>query len=185
MSGASQLAKVAGVITHSTDAFTLELDDGRTLECKHGIKAALASHFDDDGWTILTYEWTSPHAECVAVPPQLLPILLPYFQVPMPRLIGATLTDTAITFHLKGYTPLRVPRDITGVWFGGFDPNTPLPRMRVLTISVARPEGLQMHEVQVDTQSEEGRAALAALGLPGYTPLEGFRPASEHLNAAD
>ncbi|MFC3833865.1 MULTISPECIES: hypothetical protein [Deinococcus] len=102
--------------------------------------------------------------------------LWPPDQDTTPRLIGAALTDTAITFKLDGYTPLRVPRGITGVWLSGWDPTFPAPRVRVLTISVERPEGTQMYEVEVDTGSENGRAALVALGLPGYAPQEEVQP---------
>jgi hypothetical protein len=93
-----------------------------------------------------------------------------------PLLVGAQLTEHAILFSLQGHTAFSVPRGITSLKLDGFDPNVPLPRMRLLTVTVQRKEGMFQHELRVDTESEEGKAALAALGAPGYMPKEEVQP---------
>lgn len=102
----------------------------------------------------------------------------------VPQVIGVTLTDHAITLALHGHTPLRVPREGTGVWLSMGDP-TGSPRVRRLSIQVQGREAIT--SLCVDMESPEGQAALTALGFLGYAPGEDVRSASDPLtaNAAD
>lgn len=98
----------------------------------------------------------------------------------LPRVTGATTTEEAITITLDVDAPLALPRIGTRmrlIW--EYKSEDPIAKL------VIRRHGQPRICLDVNTESDEGRAALTALGFLGYAPVEGVRPAPEFLNAAD
>lgn len=76
----AHLPRVSGMTLHTFPHATLTLEDGTTRDMDSSTRASIMPPTErSEGWCVLVMAWDNPEGEVFAVPPEVVPEVLPAF----------------------------------------------------------------------------------------------------------